>query len=70
MSAPYYTWVGTLPTIDAMGKSVCSTNANPVTITAKTPINPSPTPGRSTDREDPYGFVYSLNPQVSQAASI
>ena len=66
MSDPYYSWWGTLPTIDAMGQPVCSTfeDRNPgVTVPAKTPVSPATTIYK-TDSEDPRGFVYSLNAQV------
>ena len=64
MSRQYYFWSGILPTIDAMGQSICSTADERETITANTPVNPTPTAAASTDVEDPYGFVYSLNAQV------
>lgn len=62
---PVYSWQGTLPTIDAMGKSVCSTVNSPshVTIPYKATITPSFKVG-TKDKEDPFGYIYSLDSPV------
>ncbi|QDS71996.1 hypothetical protein FKW77_001716 [Venturia effusa] len=62
---PLYSWQGTLPTIDAMGKSVCSTVQSPshVTIPYQATLTPS-FDVATKDKEDPFGYIYSLDSPV------
>lgn len=62
---PLYSWQGTLPTIDAMGKSVCSTVKSPshVTIPYQATLTPS-FDVATKDKEDPFGYIYSLDSPV------
>lgn len=62
---PVYSWQGTLPTIDAMGKPVCSTVSSPsrATVPYQAAITPSFTVG-TKDKEDPFGYLYSLDKPV------
>ncbi|TID21008.1 hypothetical protein E6O75_ATG05773 [Venturia nashicola] len=60
---PIYSWKGTLPTVDAMGKAVCSTAKSPVTIPYQATLTPSFKPG-TKDKEDPFGYIYSLDAPV------